>query len=189
MGTDLNPIGIVPERLNLSIGHACFVRCRGCYNVFGSRPASLAQFEATAEAFIRYGVRAVTLSGGDPLSIPDILGFVRGLRSNGIGSIKIDTVGTVLWPLQEVDLGALTGAIDVLGLPLDGWNEESVSWFRRGRPALFAETTDLLEMLEARRHRCDVYINTVVHAGNLHAVDKVFDVVRRFRCVRRWNVF
>jgi MoaA/NifB/PqqE/SkfB family radical SAM enzyme len=180
-----------PDRLNLSIGNSCWVRCAGCYNNFGRTPPDLARVEASVSAFVQRGLRAVTISGGDPLRIPNLVPFLRRLRRAGVESIKVDTVGTALLQgaTESVDLIDLLDAIDILGVPLDGWSEQSVRWFRKGRPRLFGETLELLEALEQASARCQIYVNTVLHRLNVAAAHRIFAIVSRFAIVRRWNVF
>jgi MoaA/NifB/PqqE/SkfB family radical SAM enzyme len=182
--------GPLPERLNFSIGHTCWVECRGCYSVFGKKPPDLERLATSAEAFVQCGVRAITLSGGDPLRIPGILNFLDRLRAAGMQSIKLDTVGTALLPsAQTLDPRLLCRAVDILGLPLDGWDEASVGWFRSGRSRLFAETVEVLEAVDATEPSCAIYINTVLHATNVSGLRRIFDVIKQFRSVRHWNIF
>jgi organic radical activating enzyme len=119
-----------PERLNLAIGSRCFVRCAGCYQFFGIADPDLTLMEESAAKFARLGIRAVTLSGGDPLTIRRLPQFLDRMRSRGIADIKVDTVGTGLlqlgaddhaWTVSERRVDDLMSRVDHLALPLDGW--------------------------------------------------------------------
>jgi MoaA/NifB/PqqE/SkfB family radical SAM enzyme len=186
-------------RLQLAVARSCFVRCRGCYNNFSHQRDLVSCEQITA--FLRYcrdcvGVAGVTLCGGDPLTRPDILELVDGIRSLGIPA-KLDTVGTAfLGPAeirffgtgiaQQVELKTLLSRLRWLSLPLDGWDQDSVSRFRAGRPELFEETLRLLELL----HELDtpVGVNTVVTRLNLDGLAKIRDVLAPFR-IAEWQLF
>jgi MoaA/NifB/PqqE/SkfB family radical SAM enzyme len=180
----------LPARLNLSIGHSCWTRCPGCYSAFGQTAPDLARFVVSVAAFVRCGVRDVTLSGGDPLRISHLLEFLESLRRVGVRSIKVDTVGTALLPgAQSLDRAALLRQVDILGLPLDGWDQVSVAWFRRGRPRLFDETIDLLTEVDRAQPAASLYVHTVVHRRNIVGLERILEILRPLRHLRRWVLF
>lgn len=187
-----------PSRLNLAIAKRCFVACRGCYAFFGrGEPALQAMVDSVAQ-FVRLGVRDVTLSGGDPLTIDGLDDFLSALRRVGVREIKLDTVGATLTeggdgsapiaPRAE-RIAALLDAVDALALPLDGVDNDTVALFRRGRARLFDETVAILTEI-ARQGRGDqVLINTVAHAGNLDAVPAIGDALSATGLDPVWNAF
>lgn len=135
-----------PERLNLAIARRCHVSCSGCYTCytyFGASEPNLATFVSSAAAFVGLGIDQVTVSGGDPPTLRDLLRFLGALRFLGVRSIKVDTVGVGphlgrLLAARRRGLAELLSAVDFLGVPLDGWSNERVLAFRRGRPALYS---------------------------------------------------
>jgi len=182
-----------PERLNLAIAHRCFVRCSGCYQVFGRQRPDLELIETTVRDFVALGVTAVTLSGGDPLTIPGLTDFLTRLRALGVDDIKVDSVGTGLVVARTsrggVRLEDLVRTVDWLGVPLDGWSNQSVGWFRSGRPRLFDETRLLLDALDALRAAPGVIVNSVAHRRNAPEFERIQDEVFRHSSVVQWNVF
>ncbi|MBC7780833.1 MAG: radical SAM protein [Proteobacteria bacterium] len=184
-----------PERLNLAVAKRCYVACRGCYTYFGGREPDLAALESSVAAFVRLGIGDVTLSGGDPLTIDGLSEFLHRLRDCGVQSIKVDTVGVDLQQSSAEGSGPsrklteLLGAADFLGIPLDGWSNESVQLFRRGRRALYAETTSLLDLLDSLGGPSRVVVNTVAHRGNLADLDRIGAEVLRHGAVAHWNIF
>lgn len=189
---------IRPERLNLAIARRCFVTCRGCYQFFGRAEPDLKAVEASVSRFVRLGITAVTLSGGDPLTIRDLFGFIERLRAVGVKDIKLDTVGTAL---LETEPGAsqpqvchsrlreLLTKVDHLGLPLDGWSNRSATLFRVGRAALHDETVALLDAIDSSAGSCSVVINTVVHRLNVRGLLSILREVGRHDSVAHWNLF
>ena len=83
-----------PDRLNLAIARRCFVSCKGCYSFFGKREPDLDAFLQTIAIFAKLGIGDITVSGGDPLTIEGFMDFLISIRSVGVRTIKVDTVGT-----------------------------------------------------------------------------------------------
>ena len=190
--------GLRPERLNLAIARRCFVTCRGCYQFFGRSEPELDAFEASVAVFVRLGVTAVTISGGDPLTLPGLTTFLTRLRTVGVTDIKVDTVGTSMLErghvgssvtIRRQKLQNLLGAVDFLGLPLDGWSNESLGLFRVGRPELYRETVALLDAIDTCSTPSPVVVNTVVHRHNVIGLGRMLEEVSRHRSVTHWNLF
>jgi MoaA/NifB/PqqE/SkfB family radical SAM enzyme len=187
-----------PQRLNLAIGKRCFVSCRGCYQFFGAQEPNLQAMTDSVRRFVRLGISAVTISGGDPLTIQGLLSFLHGLRTVGATDIKVDTVGTGLTTLtstpssfsrQNPSLMQLLRAVDALGVPLDGCSNTSVARFRTGRPNLFDETIRLFTALDRETSTAKVIVNTVAYKGNVEELPGIFDLLLRHRSVFCWNIF
>lgn len=190
----------LPERLNLAIGKRCFVSCQGCYTHFGRHEPDLKQLLESVSRFVELGVRDVTISGGDPLTINNLLGFLDDLRRSGAQSIKLDTVGTHLLetpPREGIPPGlegrpslhSLLKRLDFVGIPLDGWSNATVGLFRAGRPQLYEETVALLDAIDGTPGCPMVIINTVAHAMNLSGLSLVGHEVLRHPAVCHWNIF
>jgi MoaA/NifB/PqqE/SkfB family radical SAM enzyme len=185
-----------PERLNLAIARHCPVSCSGCYTYFGASEPDLAAFMSSAAAFVDLGIEKVTVSGGDPLTIESLPRFLHSLRLVGVRSIKVDTVGVGLasgspgrLAGRRTGLDALLSAVDFLGVPLDGWSNESVLTFRLGRLALYSETVTLLGALDRLCETPKVIINTVVHRANARDLHQIAAEVLRHPAICHWNLF
>jgi MoaA/NifB/PqqE/SkfB family radical SAM enzyme len=184
---------VLPERLNLSIGNLCWLRCPGCYSYFGQGPPMLDRIAVSVREFVGLGVDRVTISGGDPLRIAGLVDFLTRLRQLRVRSVKLDTVGTAFLPSQrtryEFSLENVLEKLDVLALPLDGWSNASVGLFRTGRPKLYDETCHLLSCLDDCSSRCRIHVNTVLHRRNVGGVCAILQRLMSFRCVSHWSVF
>ncbi len=182
----------LPERLNLAIARRCDVACSGCYTYFGRSEPNLARFLSSVTVFAALGLRDVTLSGGDPLTLPGLIEFLTMLRSVGVRSIKLDTAGVGLVadpPRPGIALGDLVARVDYLGIALDGWSDASALEFRRGRSRLHSETVALLDAIDALAGPAKVIINTVAHRFNVSALDRLYRELVRHSCVCQWNIF
>lgn len=121
--------------LNLAVGPSCFVRCDGCYNLFGRTATrgglvTMRELEPFVRSAREFGVDQVTVSGGDPLTHPEIFDILAMLRSLGF-FIKMDTVGSAFMrdsriqfygsgSVSQVDPASIAPLVDMIGLPLDG---------------------------------------------------------------------
>ena len=187
--------------INLAIGPSCFVQCHGCYNYFGNSSrrnnlvtaADLLDFAAEAADS---GITQATISGGDPLTHPEIVRIIQGLAEMGL-AVKLDTVGTALLGAADVIfygagiapsvlLDDIVPYIAVIGVPIDGATQATVHRFRKGRPALLQETIEIVRIL--KEASATVCINTVVHRGNVNELDDIRDLVVSTRA-DRWQLF
>ena len=183
-------MSLLPERLNLAIARRCDVACIGCYTLFGRSEPELASFVSTTRVFARIGVSNVTVSGGDPLTVAGLLDFLGDLRSVGARSIKLDTVGVGLVPRHpEIGLSSLLERTDYIGIPLDGWSDQSALRFRRGRRRLYTETLALLEAIDKLGGRPKIIINTVAHRDSVGHLNLVLEELIRHSCICHWNIF
>ena len=187
------------RRIIVSAGRSCFVRCKGCYNHFGNS----AQLVATNRIveFLKkakdYGVDAVTIAGGDPLSRPDITLLLREIKLLGF-SIKLDTVGTAFLgnvttrfygntTVTQVSAEVVSQLVDEIGIPIDGASGRVTSLFRVGRERLMQELLQTLELLDSLDAR--VCINTVAHRMNLDDLPQIATILQRFKSSARWQLF
>lgn len=186
-------------RLNMAVARSCFVQCRGCYNHFSDQPELVGV--DVIRAFLDYcnrrsRVAGITLCGGDPLSRSDIVSLVSAVAELGI-PVKLDTVGTAFLGESELrffgsgsvgrtDPAELLPLLNWIGIPLDGWSQESVMRFRRGRPRLFEETLEVLRIVS--QFDTPIGVNTVVHQGNVDELDRIDAVLASFR-VAEWQLF
>jgi MoaA/NifB/PqqE/SkfB family radical SAM enzyme len=187
--------------INLAIGPSCFVRCRGCYNFFGNThrrgglisATELLDFVAAAQ---KIGVRKATLSGGDPLTHPEVLTIIRGITELGL-SVKLDTVGTALLDdasklfygqgeVPKIAIDDIARYVEVVGLPLDGSRDATVQEFRVGRPNLIDEIRQSVALLTHAGVR--VCINTVVHRLNIHELNEIQSLVTTMGA-DQWQLF
>lgn len=189
-----------PERLNLAIGKYCFVDCPGCYMFFGSSQPDLQALRRSVIAFIELGIDKITISGGDPLTVPGLSDFIADIRDYGIKLIKVDTVGTSLVSSTSKRTGAipsrhiqrlrlLVDIVDYIGIPLDGWSNEITLLFRTGRHSIHEETIRLLTQIDELNRTPNIVINTVMHSGNHEGLWQVLDEISRHRSVCHWNIF
>ena len=170
--------------------------CPGCYNYFGDTVAPTADLLNFVSEYARhFGLRKITVGGGDPLTRTDIVTLLRGIKGLGL-KINLDTVGTNIvadaeirfmgkGTVAKVNPEDLVESVDLLGIPIDGSTTEKARLFRR-----FYDLPHQMRVLEAlSRAGARVCINTVAHIGNLDDLANIARIVADQACVVEWQIF
>jgi pyruvate-formate lyase-activating enzyme len=177
-------------------GPGCFTACRGCYNHFARDTAATEQLLVFAQRLRDdLNVQKLTVGGADPLTRPDVVDLLTGLRVLGL-TVHLDTVGTAFLrdekirfmakgDVARVDAEVVASLVDLIGIPLDGCSDATVNLFR-----MHTRLADQLAVLETLdRTAASVCVNTVVHAGNSAELSEIAAVISRYRRVHRWQLF
>jgi MoaA/NifB/PqqE/SkfB family radical SAM enzyme len=182
------------RRIQLSGGNKCFVRCPGCYNFFSGKDyvtEDLINF--LSEIKQKVNISKVTMSGGEPLAREDMPYILSTLKSLGY-NINLDTVGLSL--IKDVTIGRntlikkisseeITKSINVIGIPFDGSKDEIMHMFRRN-----LKVNEVLEILdELSLNHSNIGINTVVHRNNIDDIVNIFDKIKNYKSITKWQLF
>jgi MoaA/NifB/PqqE/SkfB family radical SAM enzyme len=198
--------------LNLAIGPWCPVRCEDCYNLFGDTAKNgglitgdeVLDFAAAAgEA----GVGRAIISGGDPLSHPDILKVSAGLHDqDGLGWFtRLDAVGTsFLDPDEAAGPGPriifkgkgfmplhnpadFTDHVSRIHIPLDGASQRTAQAFRKGRPNSFEEAFIIADKISAAA--IPLGIHSVANQVNIGEFPEMYQLIANRTAATEWRVF
>lgn len=185
------------KKINLCIAQHCFITCKGCYNNFCKKEEiSYRQIIK----FLRYakskGLEKVTLSGGDPLTRNDIRKIIKKCDKLNL-KINLDTVGLTfikarIIPSTKKKINKFSNInilnkINSIGIPLDGSTNDIISTFRIYEGNLFDEIIDILNLFD--KFDVKVCINTVLHKGNLNDLENIYYILKKYRCVKKWQIF
>lgn len=185
------------KRINLCISKYCFLKCRGCYNNFCNLDEI--SFEAISN-FLSYakeiGLEKVTLSGGDPLARLDIDQIIEKCINLGL-EVNLDTVGLPFIKnsyiveknmiIKKFEKISLLKKIKMIGIPLDGSSNGIISKFRIYNGNLYEETIKILKFFE--QEKIDICINTVLHKENIKDIQNIFNILKKYSCIKKWQVF
>lgn len=181
--------------LVISAGKGCFMECKGCYQNFGTSLVETSLIVRFVSEFQnRYDLKKVTLSGGDPLTREDIALLIDTLASLGL-KISLDTTGLPIIGsrkivfhgrgiVNKIDVQKLRN-INMLGIPLDGHNTEVINKFRSN--VTLEEIEDILNELD--KTDISVCINTVVNLNNFLYLRKIYDIIKKHNCIKKWQLF
>lgn len=171
------------------VSEQCFMKCSGCYNEEKTgQSLSAEQNIHFATILKKLGYEAITLSGGDPLARGDIKQIVQGINALGF-NINLDTAGTPLLDSgseQPISAQEISETVDLIGIPLDGSNDEIIEKFRTKSGSTLAETEKILELLG--KEGCRISINTVVHSGNIDNLNEIYQIISKYPNVVRWEL-
>lgn len=187
----------IEKKINLCISKHCFIKCKGCYNNFcHSKDISYKKVVDFLEYAKRNGLIKVTLSGGDPLAREDITKIIKKCFKLGL-KVNLDTVGLTFINSSKI-IGnkktikkfknyKLLRKIDTIGIPIDGSNNDNITKFRISKDDLFDNQIKILELFE--RKKINVCVNTVYHKQNKNDMKKIYNILKKYSCVKKWQVF
>ncbi|PNQ82326.1 radical SAM protein [Paenibacillus sp. F4] len=187
-------MNMISRSIQLSGGNKCFVRCPGCYNYFSNTDYAtndllnfLSQFKGETN------ISKVTMAGGDPLAREDMPFILQSLKDMGF-RINLDTVGLPLIKdaiigrntlVKKISAEEIIQAVEIIGIPLDGSTDEIISTFRRG-----LRVDNIIEILEVLSlKQANICINTVVHKQNYNDIIHIYDYLKKFEAIIKWQLF
>ncbi len=122
--------GLVKPVVIWNLTRSCNLKCRHCYTTSADRPfpgeLSHEQAVSVLEDLKGFGIPALILSGGEPLSRFDFFDLAERAKSLGFRHLSLSTNGTRL--AENIDRIADL-AFDYVGISLDGLGETN-DWFR-----------------------------------------------------------
>ena len=171
------------------VSEQCFVKCPGCYNEEKTGQSLSAEQNIHFVTILKkLGYEAITLCGGDPLAREDIKQIIQGIDVLGF-DINLDTTGIPLLnnkTEQPISAQEISKTVDLIGIPLDGSNDEIIEEFRTKSGSTLAETEKILELLS--EEGCRISINTVVHSGNIDNLNEIYQIISKYPDVVRWEL-
>lgn len=184
--------------LNIFVSNKCFIYCKGCYSYSREENCSSILSIETICNFLKfaynYGIKKVTLCGGDPLARDDIILLIKRIKEIGL-KISIDTIGTPL--IRDVTIGGKTVKkinikeiakyVDEIGIPIDGSNSEIFRLFRPTNDDILKNQVSICHELE--KNKIKTCINTVAHKGNLNDAEKLAKLINKLDGVSKWQIF
>jgi radical SAM protein with 4Fe4S-binding SPASM domain len=161
-----------PENIFWDLTSRCNLSCRHCVVNAGKksqRELTLSESFELIEDLGEFGVKSITLSGGEPLIHPDIMKIIEYISDHSI-AIRIATNGTLLTKSSAKLLSKYSVGIQV---SLDGSTALVHDGFRRKNGAFRAA-------LEGINHLCDYNlpftIGTVVTQHNYEDIPAIYNL-------------
>ncbi|MGA1846294.1 anaerobic ribonucleoside-triphosphate reductase activating protein [Deferribacter abyssi] len=145
---DFEPISLndFPGRVaTVVFTHGCNLLCRFCYNreLVLKNYVYIDKTKQFFEFIKKNGVKNVAITGGEPLSHPNIFEFLHELKSNGI-EIKIDTNG---FSSKKLQIALKEKLLDYVAVDVKGFSDEEIKYITRCNLKFeyFADTYRLLK--------------------------------------------
>lgn len=182
--------------LIISAGKGCFTCCKGCYQYFGNAQVSTVDLINFIKKYKeKFNLKKITLAGGDPMTRKDIVFLINELVRLNL-KISMDTVGKNFIKSSDIifqDCGRaqyinpkiLKEKISKIGIPLDGYTTDQINYFRRG--IKLDEIKSILSTLNDNDY--NICINTVVNKNNINDLKKIFEIIKKYKNISRWQLF
>jgi len=171
-------VASAPRSLSFLITKWCNLACLHCYNDSGaSLPDELSTAERLelADYLGRWGVRVVTLTGGEPLLNRDAVPVMRILASHGV-LMKVSTNG---WRITEPVLDLVRDrAIFQVNVSLDGAKAETHDSYRQ-RKGSYARVMTSLAALQNSKVAI-LNLNVSIYDRNLADIDDICRIALQF---------
>ena len=123
--------GAVKPVVIWNLTRSCNLRCRHCYTTSADRPfpgeLSHEQALGVLEDLHAFGIPALILSGGEPLSRFDFFELAERARALGFRHLALSTNGTLITAENAERIAGL--GFDYVGISLDGIGATN-DWFR-----------------------------------------------------------
>jgi radical SAM protein len=178
-----------PLNVYWEITRACDLACRHCRAEASpvADPGQLSFEEGLSllDQIVGFGdpLPQLILTGGDPLTRPDLLPLIRAARARGIGTSITPAATDRL--TREMLVRLKDAGVEGLGLSLDGSTAQRHDSIR-GVPGTFART--LQAMTWAGELGLPLQVNTLVAEETACDLPAVFELLKHY-AVARWSLF
>ena len=173
------------QAIDWRITHSCNNYCFYCY---GNKPinrVSISEEEILLKKIISSPVKMVNITGGEPMLEPErCFNIIKTLTAGG-KSVYFSTNATNL----EDNLDFIFENVDLLGLPLDGYDELSNQINGRAQNS-FALVKNVLEKNNCRNEKINIKIGTVITKKNLDLkhLSKMCDLLTE-QGIKVWRLY
>lgn len=152
------------------ITNSCNLSCKHCMNQSGDNSfpgLSLEDSLALITEMYEVGVRSLYISGGEPLTYPEIDKVLLFCKEKGF-KLSLATNGV----LVEEHLDAIMSCVKDVSISLDGIG--SVFDEFRGMPGLF---NAVIKAFECLRGKVNMIVSTVIWKGNMNSLEDIVSFV------------
>lgn len=192
METNSYPVGTTIPIIDLEISGRCTSRCPTCWGT----PHDMKQEHSLSEWLVllnylkeNYGLRGIALTGGEPLLVEEIDGFIQ--EANTGLELNVNLLTNTL--LLDSHFDELRPYIASLSIPLDGSTRE-INDAIRGE-GHYDSTTEWMRYLNEDHLDLPLKVGTVVSSLNIENVPDIGDVLiengieRRYPKQDVWNLY
>ncbi|WP_423793433.1 GTP 3',8-cyclase MoaA [Methanocaldococcus indicus] len=159
------------KSLRISITNKCNLNCFYCHkegHLGNDRYLTSDDIKKIVETSVKFGVKKVKISGGEPLIRKDIVEIVEKIREvRGIEDISLTTNGTLL---KKYAKSLKEAGLDRVNISLDSLNSEVYYQITKGNLTSVLEGID-----EAVKYFYPIKINFVALTLNINEIDEFID--------------
>jgi radical SAM protein with 4Fe4S-binding SPASM domain len=167
--------------IKFEVTDRCNLACSFCHQDFGVKGGTaelnMEVYERVLKAAKAERIQIVRLTGGEPLVLKSIDGFLRRAKDLGFAVI-VNTNGT---PLTEKRVQALKGLLDCVKISLPAADEETTTRLT-GNKTAWRRKWEAIERLE--RHGINTHILTVMTSENIRQFDSFIRLLEPHPAIR-----
>jgi radical SAM protein with 4Fe4S-binding SPASM domain len=158
-----------------NVTNACNLACGHCYSASGKKKVEEKITPeivlSTVESLKKANIKAVILSGGEPLMSPHLFDIAKILKDAGLAT-HLSTNGTMI---RQSDLGTIRSLFDYVGVSIDG-TEKTHDSFRKKEGA-FRASLKAIRLLLGKDINVGLRISLTRH--NYKDLDFIFKLARQ----------
>ena len=169
-----------PEIVTYRITSDCTQNCRYCYGPKNIPALNLKGIKKIFKLFSEKGVKAVVLTGGEPLIRNDIDKILKELKKLKI-KIYLDTNGDLFFNYKK----SINQSINILGLPLDNFHESAPYRSKNN----FKHVLKILDYYKKlKRKKPKIKIGTVVTQENINSLLNIAELLKDYP-IDYWKIY
>lgn len=159
-----------PEVITFRITSKCNQNCKYCFGPAKDKKGmDFSELQKLFQLFFKKGVKAIVLTGGEPLLRQDFEEIINELIKYNL-KIFLDTNGDLFFKHKDL----ISGNIDVLGLPIDFVDK---SYRNKDN---FETTVKILDFYKDKKIHPIIRIGTVVTQDNLNDLNRIGNLLKNY---------
>ncbi len=167
-----------PEIITFRITSRCNNNCRYCYGPQKDiKELDFSKLRKLFNLFSQNGVKAIVLTGGEPLIREDFEEIIKELKKLDF-KIFLDTNGDLFFKYSEL----IAENIDVLGLPIDFPNNS----YRNSEN--LNTIFDTLKFFKNKTKKSILRIGTVVTKDNINELEEIGNIIKNYP-IDIWKIY
>lgn len=169
----------VPQVVSFRVTLRCNNKCKYCFSSKNTniKEMDLSKLKKLFSLLVKMGVKAILLTGGEPLLREDIDQIILELKRFDF-KVFIDTNGDLFFKHK----GIISKNVDVIGLPID-FSDSSY----RNKDNL-KTVLKILSLYKDRKKHPKIRIGTVVTKDNYQKLDKIAELLKSYP-VSAWKLY
>lgn len=167
-----------PEIITFRITSRCNNDCKYCYGPQKNiEELDFLKLQKLFHLFSKNGVKAIVLTGGEPLIRNDFENLIKELKKHDF-TIFLDTSGDLFFTYQDL----IAKNVEVLGLPIDFPNDS----YRNSNN--LSNILKILDFFKDNPQKPTIRIGTVVTKDNIDKLEKIGDLIKDYP-VDIWKIY
>jgi len=166
-----------PQIVTFRVTSRCNNNCKYCFGPKNVEEMDLPKLKELFHLLYMEGVKAIVLTGGEPLLRDDFDEIVRELKKYKL-KIFLDTNGDLFFKYKNL----ISESVDVIGLPIDFPDS---SYRNENNLKIILETLNYYKKLEKRP---TIRIGTVVTKDNLERLSEIGELLKNYP-VDIWKIY